>query len=243
LIAVPLVFVFTLIAVTSTGLTSITPGGALGKLTQISFSILAPGNMPTNLMTAGITSEVSLNASNLLMDIKPGYMLGGKPRHQAIGHVLGIFAGGLVAVPVFYKIFNGDIARFTSEQLPLPAAVVWKGVAEVLANGLHALHPTAQLAALIGAVLGIVFEVLNQKTKGKWPISGVGMGLGFVLTFSDCWLMGLGTLFFWVCRQVIKQTESFGFKAFVSNQETISAGVIAGGSIIGIILILLNSAG
>ena len=44
-------------------------------------------------MTAGITGEVAGNASNLLMDIKPGYMLGGKPRHQALGHVLGIFDG------------------------------------------------------------------------------------------------------------------------------------------------------
>ena len=31
------------------------------------------------------------------MDIKPGYMLGGKPRHQAIGHVLGILAGALAS--------------------------------------------------------------------------------------------------------------------------------------------------
>jgi OPT family oligopeptide transporter len=242
LIAVPLVFVFTLIAVTSTGLTAITPGGALGKLTQITYSVLAPGNISTNLMTAGITSEVSLNASNLLMDIKPGYMLGGKPRHQAIGHVLGIFAGGLVAVPVFYQLFHGDISRFTSEAMPLPGAAIWKGVAEVLTQGLHALHPTAQVAALVGALLGILFEILNQRMKGKFPITGVGMGLGFVLQFSDAWLMAVGTLFFWICRKRFQDKSSFGYRAFVDNQETIAAGVIAGGSIIGIILMLVESA-
>ncbi|MFL5815805.1 MAG: OPT family oligopeptide transporter [Bdellovibrionia bacterium] len=242
LIAVPLVFVFTLIAVTSTGLTAITPGGALGKLTQITYSVLAPGNISTNLMTAGITSEVSLNASNLLMDIKPGYMLGGKPRHQAIGHVLGIFAGGLVAVPVFYQLFHGDISRFTSEAMPLPGAAIWKGVAEVLTQGLHALHPTAQVAALIGALLGILFEVLNQRMKGRFPITGVGMGLGFVLQFSDSWLMAVGTLFFWICRKRFQDKSSFGYRAFVDNQETVAAGVIAGGSIIGIILMLVESA-
>ncbi len=241
LIAIPLVFVFTLIAVTSTGLTAITPGGALGKLTQITYSVLAPGNVPTNLMTAGITSEVSLNASNLLMDIKPGYMLGGKPRHQAIGHVLGIFAGGLVAVPAFYLIFGGDISRFTSDALPLPGASIWKGVAEVLTQGLSALHPTAQLAALVGAVLGIVFEVMNQRTRGRFWISGVGMGLGFVLRFSDAWLMSVGTLFFWLCGRRFQETSSFGHRAFVANRETVAAGVIAGGSIIGIALILIES--
>jgi uncharacterized oligopeptide transporter (OPT) family protein len=241
-IAVPMVFVFTLIAVNATGLTAITPGGALGKLTQISFSILAPGNISTNLMTAGITSEVSLNASNLLMDIKPGYMLGGKPRHQAIGHVLGIFAGGLVAVPVFYMLFNNDISKFTSDQMPLPGAAIWKAVAEVLTKGLSTLHPTVQIAVAVGAVLGIVFEVLNTRMRGKFPISGVGMGLAFVLKFTDSLMMCLGTFLFWLARRNITNKKSFGHRAFVANQETMSAGIIAGGSIVGLIILILENA-
>lgn len=242
ILAIPLVFMFTLIAVTSTGLTSITPGGALGKLTQITYSALAPGNITTNLMTAGITSEVSLNTSNLLMDIKPGYILGGKPRHQALGHMLGIFAGALIAVPAFYFLFHNDISLFTSEAMPLPGAAIWKGVAEALTKGLHALHPTAQVAAVIGATLGIVLEVLNQKTKGKFPISGVGLGLGFVLQFTDSLSMAIGTLFFWLCKKKCTDTKGFGYRAFVDNQETFAAGVIAGGSIIGILLMLAENA-
>lgn len=241
IIAVPLVFVFTLIAVTSTGLTAITPGGALGKLTQITYGVLAPGNVTTNLMTAGITSEVSLNASNLLMDIKPAYMLGGKPRHQAAGHVLGIFAGAVIAVPVFYSLFHGNISLFTSDSLPLPSASIWKGVAEALTKGLGTLHISAQAAALIGALLGIAIEYLNKKTRGRFPLSGVGLGLGFVLRFTDAWSMALGTLLFWIARKRYKDQKSFGFRAFVDNQETLAAGVIAGGSIIGIILILIEN--
>lgn len=240
-IAIPLVFIFTLIAVTSTGLTAITPGGALGKLTQITYSVLAPGNVPTNLMTAGITSEVSLNASNLLMDIKPAYMLGGKPRHQALGHILGVFAGALVAVPVFYAIFHNDISLFTSDKLPLPGAAIWKAVAEVLTKGLSTLHPTAQVAVLIGAVIGILCEVMTKRTKGKFPISGVGLGLAFVLRFTDSLSMALGALIFWYCGRKFKDKKSLGYRALVDNQETVCAGIIAGGSIIGIILILLEN--
>jgi uncharacterized oligopeptide transporter (OPT) family protein len=241
ILAIPLVFIFTLIAVTSTGLTAITPGGALGKLTQITYGVLAPGNVTTNLMTAGITSEVSLNASNLLMDIKPAYMLGGKPRHQAIGHILGTFAGALVAVPVFYSLFHGDISLFTSDTLPLPSASIWKGVSEVLTKGLSNLHITAQIAALVGAILGIVLEILNKKMNGRFPLSGVGLGLGFVLRFTDAWSMALGTLIFWIARKTCKDPKGVGYRAFVDNQETLAAGVIAGGSIIGIILILLEN--
>ncbi len=241
LVAIPLVFVFTLIAVNATGLTAITPGSALGKLTQVTYSVLAPGQIPTNLMTAGITSEVSLNASNLLMDIKPGYMLGGKPRHQAVGHVLGIFAGGLVAVPVFYALFHGQISLFTSESLPLPSATVWKAVAEVLTKGLSAIHLSAQYAMAAGGLLGITIEFFDRRSGGKFPISAVGLGLAFVLRFTDSLMMALGTLFFWLMKVSVKDDKSFSYRAFVDNKETLAAGVIAGGSIIGLLVLVAEA--
>ena len=241
LVAIPFVFVFTLIAVNSTGLTSITPMGALGKLTQLTFSVLSPGNITTNIMTAGITGEVTSSAANLLMDIKPGYMLGGKPRHQALGHVLGIFAGALVSVPVFYLMIHNDLTLLMSDKLPMPAAQVWTAVAKVLTQGFSFLHPTARAAMVVGAILGLFFEIANQRTKGRFPISGVGFGLAFVLKFSDSLSMAFGALLFWLAAKFFTDPKSFGFRAFVDNQETVCAGVIAGGSIIGLVLILLET--
>lgn len=241
LIAIPMVFVFTLIAVNATGLTSITPTGALGKLTQLTYSVLAPGNIQTNIMTAGITGEVASSAANLLMDIKPGYMLGGKPRHQALGHTLGILAGAFVSVPVFYAIMNNDIAVLMSDKLPMPAAQIWKAVAEVLTKGLSFLHPSAQLAIGAGAAIGLVIEILNQRSKGKFPVSGVGLGLAFVLKFSDSLSMAMGAFLFWLAGRYFIDKKSLGFRAFVDNQETVCAGAIAGGSIIGLVLILLET--
>ena len=241
LIAIPLVFVFTLIAVTATGMTSITPGSALGKLTQLTFAVIKPGDIGTNIMTAGINSEVSLNAANLLMDIKPGYMLGAKPRQQAVGHCLGIIAGALVAVPVFYLLVNGDISRITSDKLPMPSAQVWIAVAQVLSKGLDVLAPSVRVAVVIGALLGGFIEYMNRRTKGRFPISAMGLGLSSVLHFTDCFTMALGSLIFWYMGRSMKDTKSKGYKIFVENQETACAGVIAGGSIMGIILIILET--
>lgn len=241
LIAIPLVFVFTLIAVTATGLTAITPGGALGKLTQLTFAVLKPGDIGTNVMTAGINGEVALNASNLLMDIKPGYMLGGKPRHQALGHCLGIIAGAIVAVPVFYLLLRDDVSNITSEKLPMPGAQIWIAVAKVLASGLSVLPPSTRVAVLLGSIAGILIEYLNRKTRGRFPISAMGLGLSFVLKFSDCWAMAAGSLFFWLLGRRLKDGQSTAAKVFVDNQETTCAGVIAGGSIMGIILIILET--
>jgi uncharacterized oligopeptide transporter (OPT) family protein len=241
-IAVPMVFIFAIIGVNSTGLTSITPTGAMGKLTQLTFGAIAPGNMTTNLMTAGITGETVLSASNLLMDIKPGYMLGAKPRQQVVGHLIGIVAGSLVVVPVFYLIFQGDVSRFGQGSMPLPGAQVWKAVAELLAKGFSTLHPSARWAMAAGGALGVVFEWLNLRMKGRFPLSGVGVGLATVVPFPDCLSMSLGALLFWFLGRRLKDPGSLGHRTFVENRETLCAGIIAGGALIGIALILLENA-
>jgi uncharacterized oligopeptide transporter (OPT) family protein len=239
-LAIPMVFFFSIIAVNSTGLTSTTPGGAMGKLTQLTYGAIAPGNMTTNLMTAAITNDVVLSASNLLMDIKPGYMLGGKPRQQAVGHVIGVFAGAAAVIPVFYLMFNGDVSMFTSDVMPMPAAQVWKAVAEMLAKGFSSIHPTARWAMLLGGLAGIAMEWANLRMRGRFPISGVAMGLATVVTFPDVLSMSLGALFFWFMGRRLGPGRP-GHKVFVENRETLCAGIIAGGALIGIVLILLET--
>jgi uncharacterized oligopeptide transporter (OPT) family protein len=253
-IAVPLVFVFSLIAVNATGLTSITPTGALGKLTQLTFGALAPGSIKTNVMTAGITAEVSSNAANLLMDIKPGYMLGAKPRQQAVGHLLGAISGLSLSVPIWYYVFiQGDVSRYGSDRLPVPGAITWKAVAQLLMTGLHNLAPSAQLAVVVGAVVGLVVEVSKQVTKNRFPLSAVGIGLAFVISFHDIWVMFVGSFVFWMLERKSKRWEDAHpakpkaeekptepavkrpwFAIAAENSEAICAGVIAGGALMGI---------
>ncbi len=241
ILAVPLVFVFSLIAVNSTGLTSITPTGALGKLTQITYGAIAPGNITTNLMTAGITAEVASNASNLLMDIKPGYMLGGKPRHQAVGHLLGILAGSVAAVPVFYLVFvRGNPSGIVSSEYPFPSATVWKAVAEVLTTGLSNLEYSAQIAVVVGALVGIVLEVTKIATRGRFWLSAVGVGLAFILPFNTSLAMFTGSFIFWLASKLFKNDKGLPHRVMVQNLEPTAAGVIAGGALAGIAVVLVE---
>jgi len=129
-ISLPLIFVLTIICANSMALTSWTPTGALSKITQFSMGAIDRANPASNIIPAGMTGEIASNASNLLSDIKPGYMLGAKPRQQAVGHVIGIFAGALCCVPLFFLLFlppdaNGvrSPATIVSEQFAMPAAL------------------------------------------------------------------------------------------------------------------------
>lgn len=263
-VALALVFVFCLIAINSTGLTSITPIGAMGKLTQLTFGALAPGNREVNLMTAGITGEVASHSANLLMDIKPGYMLGAKPRQQAVGHVLGVIAGALLSVPVFYTVFLKDrdpstdtMVPISKEQAlsidgpvihgevsfgdnPMPGATVWKAVADILAKGLETIPVSARWAALAGIIVGIVFELIRLKSQNKFPLSPVAIGLGFVIPFSTCLAMFLGSAIFWFFEKTYPDKESRVNQVVVQNQEPICAGLIAGGALMGIVVAVVT---
>jgi putative OPT family oligopeptide transporter len=245
IVALALVFVFCLIAINSTGLTSITPIGAMGKLTQLTFGALAPGNKTVNLMSAGITGEVASHAANLLQDIKPGYMLGAKPRQQAVGHILGIFAGAVLSIPVFYLVFlklpasdllatELSVPYQLDEKYAMPAATIWKAVADVLAEGLHHIKPSAQYAAMAGILVGIVLEIWRLATNNRFPLSPVAVGLGFIIPFHTCLSMFAGALIFWVAEQLFSSKESRVNQVVVQNQEPICAGLIAGGALMGI---------
>ncbi|MGD8452042.1 MAG: OPT family oligopeptide transporter [Phycisphaerae bacterium] len=241
IIAVPMVFVFSLIAVNSTALTSITPTGPLGKITQLVYGGLAPGNITTNIATAGISAEVGGQASNLIQNIKPGYMLGGKPRLQAIGHVIGAFAGSIFSVLVFYPLFlRNNPAGLISTEYPYPAATIWKAVAEILTRGLDELMMSAVWAAVIGAALGVVFEMIRTATKGRFWISGVGIGLAFVIPLSLCFAMFMGSFIFWVVQRFWPRREQWMNEVFVQNQESICAGIIAGAALVGVGLMALD---
>ncbi|HET6221457.1 MAG TPA: OPT family oligopeptide transporter, partial [Dongiaceae bacterium] len=107
LVAVALSFLLAIVACRSTGETDVTPIGALGKITQLTFAGIRPGHYQTNLATASITAGAAAHSGDLLTDLKTGYLLGGSPRRQIIAQVLGIVAGAVFCVPA-YRLVVGD---------------------------------------------------------------------------------------------------------------------------------------
>src|SRR4029453_2997539 len=51
-------------------------GGAMGKITQLVFGALSPGNVNVNLMSANVTAAAAGSSADLLTDLKSGYLLG-----------------------------------------------------------------------------------------------------------------------------------------------------------------------
>jgi uncharacterized oligopeptide transporter (OPT) family protein len=250
-LSIPLIIVLALIAASSTALTGITPSGSLSKIPQFTFGALDASTPAPNLMTAVMSSEVASNSSNLLMDIKPGYMLGAKPRQQAIGHVIGIVAGALAATPLYFLLFglnNFNAASGTSvadtmvsEKFAFPAALQWKGVSDLVTaifgseTARELLTTSIVWSMIIAGFAALVMEVLRVRTKNRFPLSPLAIGLGVVVPPDSTLMMFLGALFFWfAARRFGPQPQSRGHALWVDSQEPICAGLIAGAALIGI---------
>lgn len=228
LVAVALTFLLAIVAARATGEADITPVGAMGKITQLTFGVLAPTNMTTNLMTASVTAGAAGSTADLLTDLKSGYLLGANPRQQFIAQFLGIFAGTLVVVPAFYVLVP-DASVLGTEQWPAPSAQVWAAVAKLLSTGIESLHPAARMGMLVGGIIGIVvplIELVFPKRK-KYIPSAMGLGLSMVIGFSYTLSMFLGGL---IALIIEKKSPATADKYIIP----VSSGIIAGESLMGV---------
>ncbi len=231
LIAVAMSFVLTMVACRATGETDTTPIGAMGKVMQLVFAVISPGNVTHNLMSAGVGANSASSSADLLTDLKSGYLLGANPRKQFIAQFIGIFFGTLAVVPAWYLMIPNTEAL---EKYPLPATQTWVAVARVLINGVGSLPMSARWAILIGGLVGILLPVLEKTfpRSRRWLPSAMGLGLGWIVFFSNALAFTIGALIAWGWAQ---------YKP--ANQERynipIASGLVAGESLIKALLAML----
>ncbi|MDF3810955.1 OPT family oligopeptide transporter [Rhodopseudomonas sp. BAL398] len=184
MIAVILSYVLAIVAARVSGETAITPIGALGKITQLTFGAISPGQITTNLMTANVTGGAAGQCADLMHDLRTGQIIGATPSFQMIAQIFGILTGSFVAAATYLLLIPSPQTQLLTPQWPAPAVATWKAVAEVLAGGLAAMPPGALVAIAIAAACGIVLAVLEARIPeqyARFVPSGSAIGLGFVI--------------------------------------------------------------
>ena len=242
--AVLLTFMLAVVAARATGETDVNPVGAMGKITQLSVAAIPHTNtlvspLQTNLMTASITAGAATHSSELLQDLKAGYILGGNARKQTIAQFFGTFAGVIACVPVFQVLIrqtdtNGNLL-LGSDALPAPAALVWKGVAELLEKGFATLPDSAKWGMAIGAAAGVIITVMQKYCPKKvafWLPSPIGLAVAGVVPANNSIMMFLGALIVWWWRRR-KQEQADTYSVPVAS------GLIAGNALVSVLVILI----
>ena len=235
-VAVVLSFALALVACRVTGETDTTPVGAMGKITQLTFGALRPGNTSVNLMSANVTAAAASSSADLLTDLKSGYLLGAHPRKQFLAQLAGIFVGTLVTV-LSFRLLVPDASVLGTDQFPAPAAQTWRAVALALSEGIYSLGPVKTWCIVGGAVVGIVLTVLPRILPSYRHLVPSPSGVGLAWTFH--WYYGLlfflgGLLGWWVAKKYPERAEELTFP--------VASGWIAGESLMGVTLVMWENA-
>jgi uncharacterized oligopeptide transporter (OPT) family protein len=236
-IAVVLSFLLALVACRVTGETDTTPVGAMGKITQLTFGALSPGNVNVNLMSANITAGAATSSADLLTDLKSGYLLGAHPRQQFLAQFSGIFVGTVVTVLTF-AVLVPNAQVLGTDQFPAPAAQTWSAVAIALSRGLSSLEPLKLWLIFAGAGVGVALTLapaLLPKYQDYLP-SAAAFGLAWVFHWYYGLLFFLGALIaLIIARRKPKLAEEFTLP--------VASGVVAGGSLMGVVLVFWANGG
>lgn len=224
ILSVIMSFVLGLVASRSTGETDVTPIGAMGKITQLIFAALSPGNMVTNLMTASVTANTAIASADLLTDLKSGYLLGANPRKQFLAQLIGVFFGTVAIVPAWYLMVpNKEIL----ESFNPPNTNLWRAVAEALSVGIQAVPVSARYGLLIGGTLGIILATAEHffPKARKFLPSAMGLGLSWIMVFSNSLSFLAGALISAIWIRVNKKSAD-------SLVVPVASGAIAGESLV-----------
>jgi len=237
LLAVGMTFFLAAVAARAGAEIGINPIGALGKVTQLTYGVIAPGNISANLMTAGITAGAAASCSDTIGNLKVGHMVGANPRRQFIGQLFGVLAGALLAVPAYFVLVP-DANALGGEKFPAPSALVWMGVAKVLSQGLGTLPRSAVMAMVIAFVVGVAIVIIDRVFPKARPYTPSPAALGIALTIPayTSFAMFLGAFIVWILeRKAPKWNNTYTIP--------IASGCIAGESIMGVILAVLMACG
>lgn len=238
-IAVGLAFALAIVAGRVAGETGIAPIGAMGKITQLTFALITPGNPTANLMAANVTGGSASQCADLLHDLKTGRLLGAWPRHQAVAQLFGVVSGALMGSAGYIFLVPDPSATLLTQEWPAPAVAQWKAVAEVFTRGVSHLPQGSGAAAAIAVFVGIALSFAESKLppdRRRFVPNPSGIGLALVIPAYYSISVFIGAALLWLGqRKATRFTKRFGV--------VIAAGLIAGESLVGVVFAIARLLG
>lgn len=229
------VFLSVLLAVVAgrvSGETSVTPVGAMGKVTQLFFGIITPGDPAVNLMAANVTGGAASQCADLLHDLKTGMIVGASPRILCLSQIFGAIAGSLIGSAAYLALVPNPKEMLMTPEWPAPAVAAWLAVAEIFKTGFQAMPQGTVQALIIGGIAGIILASIEKLAPAQmkpYIPSSASLGLAFVIPASNAVMMFLGGIAALILNQ---RAPNWSAKFLI----VVAAGLVAGESLAGVTL-------
>jgi putative OPT family oligopeptide transporter len=169
----------------------------------------------SSVMVGAATCMAMSQATDLMLDLKTGYLVGAIPRKQQIGQFLATWLGPILMIGLLFVLHKAY--GIGSEKLPAPQGTV---LASMIKGILEGNVPVYKYLA--GAGLGALLS-----TTGIGGL-GIQVGLGFYLPFSIVLTYTIGT----ILRIASDKAKGQHFSEQVGIP--IAAGLIIGEGIVGV---------
>jgi len=218
----------------SAGLTDLSPLGTVGQVTQAVYGALAPAQPAVNIAAGSVVAGAATQTSVLLWSLKAGRLLRAPLRGQVVAALAGCVVGALLCMPAYGLLLRAY--GLTSTDLPMPTALQWKVMGEVVAQGLAALPPGALRAVAAATVVGIVLAALEERGARRFVPPAFAVGIGALVPFDYSLTIACGAAVVVVGGRFWPWLRSAG-------AGVAAAGLIAGDSLVGVAVALLRSFG
>jgi uncharacterized oligopeptide transporter (OPT) family protein len=226
LLSIPLM----LVGLRVLGETNWGPISQISNMMQAIFAAIAPGNLVTNMGTSGTTGTIATQSEAIMQDYKVGHMIGSTPRYLTYMQLIAAPIGA-ATVAYIYPVLRDAYGIGANGSLSSPISVRWAGFAEFLAGGFSALPTTVLIWFGIGAALGILLTLLEQRWR-QWTPSPTGLGIGMLVPGSVVLTMAIGGFLGWVWEKLDPRRASKVSIPFAS-------GMIAGEAIVAVALAIV----
>ena len=222
-----------IIATRAAAQTAFNPARVMGILLQGVTSALGGSKVATNLTGAGFVAGSGAQASMLTTDMVYGRTFRVPSRWQFWAQGATILPCAIVSAIVFAKIHEAKPLVLDGPGHPAPVAKMWAGSALIFDSGMSALPPGALQALLIGALIGLVYTLLEAiPALRRWMPETIGIGLGLVLSPAYGIAFFVGGFLMWIVL-------GRWFKVSETTLTTIAIGAIVAEGIGGVLQSLL----
>ena len=206
------------------------------------FGFSGTEGMVATLGVAAIVCCAACTSGDVCNDLKTGQIVGSRPYRQQIMQIIGVGVASLVMAPILQLLHENTPGGIGGRELAAPQA----GLFASLANGFFGDGNLPLDMVAIGAVLGILILTLDyflfDKNKpGGFRLHLMPIAVGIYLPFglSTPILIGGLIAYFLTNRSKLANTDDH----VLQNGVLLSSGLIAGESLMGILLALFASAG
>ena len=206
------------------------------------FGFSGTEGMVATLGVAAIVCCAACTSGDVCNDLKTGQIVGASPFRQQIMQIIGVAVASLVMAPILQLLHDNTPGGIGGRELAAPQA----GLFASLADGFFGEGNLPLDMVIIGAVIGIIILIADSfisssKIAGDFRLHLMPIAVGMYLPFGLSTPILIGGL---ISHFILKENNSAKEPDRVlQNGILISSGLIAGESLMGILLALVASVG